>query len=70
MASYFGREPHATLWIMKSHSSTNDGKHPYAKWNFTGTPECQAVYEYIEAQDNKKTLPLMTKDEWEAFIKK
>jgi len=52
-----------------SHSSTNDGKHPYVKYNFEGTKYCQIAHKKIQAARNKKTLDLMTASEWNKFCK-
>ena len=50
-----------------SHSSTNDGLNPYAKFNFVGTPETIKAMKNIGKKPNTK--PLMNEAEWDAFCK-
>ena len=51
-----------------SKSSTNDGKNPYAKFNFKGTEEVKKAFEKLNRR--RKVLPLMSAKEWEYFCKK
>ena len=53
--------------IAKLGASSNSNKNPYSKFGFKGTEETQKALAEIKEVREKKTLELMSPQEWQRF---